>query len=127
MALYPGQTSSLQLTCGEDHDCKHLPDTSDPLVMKHFRCGACQLVTTQLSFKIMRQEGTNGRRLGESEAATLLEQFCDVDIEEYGLQLDERGAPLPRFTANASENRATGGWVKRALVAACQEVLSQGS
>jgi hypothetical protein len=73
----------------------------------------------------MREEGTQGRKLAESEATALLEQFCEIDIGEYGLQLDDRGAPLPRFTANASENRATGGWVKRALIAACQEVLSE--
>jgi hypothetical protein len=125
LVLFVPSPHCLELKCGEDHDCSQLPDASDPSVLKHIRCGACQLAATQLSFELMRQESAKGRKLAESESSTLLEGYCESKIGEYGLHLDERGNPLPRFTTNASENRATGGWVKRTLVASCHDVLSE--
>ncbi len=46
-----------------------------------------------------------------------------ADITEYGLQLDSDGRPLPKFTNDATLNRASGGWVKRTLMSVCGELI----
>ena len=119
--------NAIELQCGKDTDCGGLTD-DDPAVSRFVKCGACQLSVRELAFEVIRtEERTKSSKvkssLAEPKHTGLLENYCVANISNYGLQLDTKGAPIPKFTADVSVNRASGGWIRRRLQAVCEEVV----
>jgi hypothetical protein len=121
------ETLALNVECGKDGlECNNLPDESDPAVRRHFRCGSCQLAVYELASTIIRRRSEDtGSKYCDDADAEAMDEFCRSGITKFGLQLDERAQPLPRFTADETLNRATGGWVTRGIQATCYEVLGE--
>lgn len=127
LLLVVEERSALSIQCGKDgQECPSLPDEADPAVRRHFRCGTCQLAVYELASAIIRRRSElTGSKHGDFDDADAMDEFCRSGITRFGLQLDERGQPMPKFTADESLNRASGGWVTRGMQSTCYEVLGE--
>jgi len=72
---------------------------------------------------VLHARGTGRRRAPVCGSVVTVARIPSADIAEYGLQLDSDGRPLPKFTNDATLNRASGGWVKRTLMTVCGELI----
>ena len=75
-----------------------LPDIADPKMIKSLKCGLCQASVMEMAFVINKQENDLGRALKEVEVLEVLDKVCDVNMDRYGLLLDENGQPTTRWS-----------------------------
>jgi hypothetical protein len=75
-----------------------LPDIADPKMVKSLKCGLCQESVMEMAFVINKQENDLGRALKEVEVLEVLDKVCDVNMDRYGLLLDENGQPTTRWS-----------------------------
>jgi len=126
-----GSSDSDMLICGRNHNCSYaarsLPGMSVSAIqsmMPNMMCAACEFAAVHLAHTVIKTEVKLQAELGNAAVVTLLEEVCEQDIAQYGVQLNSSGMPAHSFTKDDTLPRAYGGWVKQHLLLVCGEIIA---
>lgn len=63
--------------------------------MKTLKCGVCQATVMEMAYAINARENDTGRKLREVEVVEVLDNVCTLNMDKYGLMLDDKGQVGP--------------------------------